>query len=63
MTSKLRLNELGIFLKHNQPVSTQQLLQFYQTFEPDLKVTCISGAPSYDLIKNQQITYFLKGDH
>ena len=41
MTSKLRLNELGIFLKHNQPVSTQQLLQFYQTFEPDLKVNTL----------------------
>ena len=41
MTSKLRLNELGIFLKHNQPVSTQQLLQFYQTFEPDLKVSTL----------------------
>lgn len=41
MTSKLRLNELGIFLKQNQPVSTEQLLQFYQIFEPDIKVNTL----------------------
>ncbi|WP_319995433.1 DUF6577 family protein [Trichococcus shcherbakoviae] len=41
MTSKLMISELEIFLKNNQPVSTQQLLEFYQTFEPDIKVNTL----------------------
>lgn len=41
MSSALKLSELEGFLKQNQPVSTQQLLEFYQTFEPNIKVTTL----------------------
>jgi hypothetical protein len=41
MSSALKLSELESFLKRNQLVSTQQLLEFYQTFEPDIKVTTL----------------------
>ncbi|PTQ84181.1 hypothetical protein C8U37_11099 [Trichococcus patagoniensis] len=41
MSSALKLSELVSFLKQNQLVSTQQLLEFYRTFEPDIKATTL----------------------
>lgn len=41
MDTKLRLRELEIFLGQNQPVITQLLLGFYQTYELDLKVNTL----------------------
>lgn len=41
MSSAFKLSELVSFLKQNQLVSTQQLLEFYRTFEPDIKVTTL----------------------
>lgn len=41
MSSALKLSELENFLKQNQLVTTQQLLEFYRTFEPDLKVNTL----------------------
>lgn len=41
MSTALRLSELMNYLEKNQPVSTQQLLEFYQTFEPDIKVNTL----------------------
>ena len=39
MSSTLKLSELESFLKQNQPVPTQQLLEFYQTFQPDILIS------------------------
>lgn len=39
MSSALKLSELESFLKQNQPVSTKQLLGFYQTFEPNILIS------------------------
>lgn len=41
MTDALKIDELKVFLKSNQPVNTKELLHFYQQFVPTLKINTL----------------------